>query len=329
MIDVSKIVAAQHPKGPQLVDAGYHAANPAHEDFARNAEAVVTGSSDARVLNKSRIGGVSKKVVLGEIPGEPAGVRYMVKPYHERAHLVSLSEARSNPESVRLPIQGWAEMATQGIFRAAGHGHLYQQVHTVRHPDADVLVVRLPPQIHSLEKSRSWHGGEERWEPRIGGNTAGLDAARIGLLDFLTHQEDRHEGNLVGDKSRMYAVDGSRGFDYGYGLVGPSKRWWLKTDEDVFTPAHFTINSALKHFSTTQEDHRRALSEWWARRHDVRREFANHLNAIRDPEVRAHLAKNFETRAAFLDRAASSDDDEWMYQKAPAHTMEDRKWRAL
>lgn len=329
MIDVSKIVAAQHPKGPQLVDASYHASNPVHEDFARNAEAVVTSSAEARVLNRSRIGGVSKKVVLGEIPNEPAGVRYMVKPYHERAHLVSPSEARRNPEAVRLPIQGWAEMATQGIFGAAGYGHLYQQVHTVRHPDADVLVVRLPPQIHSLDKARSWHGGDKRWEPRIGGNTANLDVARIGLIDFLTHQEDRHEGNLVGDRSRMYAIDGSQGFDYGYGELEPHLREKTGSPVGEITPAHFLVNSALNHFGSTPEHHAQALSEWWVKRHDIRKEFDRHLVAIRDPEVRQHLARNFGARADLLDRAASSSDLEWMYQRVPLHTMRDRKWRKL
>ncbi len=329
MIDVSKVVAAQHPRGPELVDASYHASNPVHEDFARNAEAVVSGQATSRVLNRSRIGGHSKKVVLGEVPNEPSGVRYMVKPYHERYHLVPASEAEQDPAHVRLPIQGWSEMATQGIFHAAGHGHLYQQVHTVRHPDADVLVVRLPPGVQSLDKARSWHGGSERWEPRIGGNSAGLDAARIGLMDFLTHQEDRHEGNLVGNKGSMYAVDGSSGFDYGYGLVPDARRQHLKSGDHEYSPAHFLVNSALHHFGSTPEDQEKALKEWWARRHDVRKEFAKHLTAVRDPEVRAHLAKNFETRASLLDRVATEFHPDWVYQKAPAHVVDDNRWRAL
>ena len=329
MIDVSKIVAAQHPRGPELVDASFHASNPVHEDFARNAEAVVSGKSASRVLNRSRLGGHSKKVVLGEIPDEPSGVRYMVKPYHERYHLVPASEARRDPAHVKLPIQGWAEMATQGLFHAAGYGHLYQQAHVVRHPDADLLVVRLPPGVQSLDKARSWHGGSEKWEPRIGGNSAGADAARMGVMDFLTHQEDRHQGNIVGNKSSMYAVDGSNAFDYGYGLVDDATRRNIAAYDHEFSPAHYLVNSALHHFESTPQDQEKALKEWWSRRGVVRKEFGRHLEAIRDPQVREHLARNFETRASLLDRAATDFDPEWVYQKAPAHVIDDRKWRAL
>jgi hypothetical protein len=73
--------------------------------------------------------GITRKLVYAQTAApllEEDATHYMVKPYHERV-------SRRLKGWMHYPIQGWAEMANQGLYHAAGIGHLHQKVHVDEH----------------------------------------------------------------------------------------------------------------------------------------------------------------------------------------------------
>lgn len=286
--------------------------------------------------------GITKKLVY-TVPGTHAthaGARFMVKPYHE-AVLPHLSRFGKNPTL------GWAEMTNQALYHAGGIGHLHQRVHVAEHnmdrvdqsgPDTNklaadlsevkpstkpspssadfskepALVVRMEPNYVNADEMPYDH----KHTPR-----ARMDARKIGMMDFLSNNLDRHEHNLMvkqehpNGPTSVLAIDHGRSFQYhrhaGYDhAIAPKKL----TDSyhqyindtainriDPYQGGKFSEKPLFDRQRQMLKDYG-PVFEWWGENSkNIRSTFDKRLEQIRDPEVRAHIKRNFDARANWLD----------------------------
>lgn len=164
---------------------------------------------------------------------------------------------------------------------------------------------------------------------------------RIGVMDFLSNNLDRHGENLLWDPAarQFLAVDHSRSFQY----VSPTK-WERKggSDEPDSLSNYFTTRDdqtalddadpALREKDLTEDEangkwtdqeydaaeaafnraeearHLREwapVMEWWSENGAAaRRTMAKRLKLLKDPAVREHVSRNFSARADHLDGLA-------------------------
>ena len=109
------------------------------------------------------------------------------------------------------PHQGWAEIASQGLFHAAGIGHLHQKVHTDTIPDENghdrpVTVVHLHPDLQTLGELGTLEEREaiKRTGRGVSAQQASIlkqpkfqaDLEKIGLMNELMNDSDTHHNNL-------------------------------------------------------------------------------------------------------------------------------------
>lgn len=240
--DFKTILNATTPEGKRFVDhkpqmqAHPLSMSPAVEHYENN----IKGSSQLfKPKAGSREEGVSRKVIFDnrQSPahnGLAQPDKYMVKPYHEGI-----------PKRIgswqKYPIQGWAEMANQALYHAGGIGELHQKVHVSEHdmkskkkgqsPAEPGLVVHMEPGMKPIFQVK---GGIHQ----DAANKTSHDGLKIGLMDFLTNNLDRHHGNLLVENqevskyppdanipdwmrnetvtkvNRVMAIDHSRSFQY-------------------------------------------------------------------------------------------------------------------
>lgn len=321
----SSLVRASDPAGADLVDHGPDLAAhpPEHEPYVqayhhqvlRSPKKVSGSSAGSQGLSE---GITRKKVFTAKVPGEDAPARYLVKPYHERV----ISRVKN---WMSHPIQGWAEMTHQALYHAAGIGRLHQKVHVTEHDmgpgheSEPALVVHIQPGMRDQSKSGRLLGNPH-WE---GADSRHLDARKIALMDMLSNSLDRHGGNLLqsNDGKQLLAVDHSRSFQY-VAPNGKGAKWVARSKqprvlEDSFGPYHTesAIQNASPFAPSDQKNHYDASMkameayqpafEWWGEvGSKVRDTFHKRLEQIKDPTVRAHLKRNFDARADWLDERA-------------------------
>jgi hypothetical protein len=226
--------------------------------------------------------GVSPKVVY-HLPntsgtGAPTS-RYMVKPYAEHDS----------------PLSGWSEATSQHLYHAAGIGHLHQQSFVAPHGAGKLLA---PATVIHLENAQPVnhvdHDEVARKNPGIG-----EDARRVGVMDFLTDNTDRHGENLmVRPDGSLMAIDHAGSFHYP--LVG----------RDASHSFDHTSGSPVIHlgsYGPTNEYHENfgdTLKWWRGASGDVRRAFQERMDLVRSPAVEERLRRGFEERADRLDQWA-------------------------
>lgn len=347
--DYAVVVQALDPAGRDLVDhkpdLSAHPPQHGHDVQAYRQHVLESPEPVQRSRNGAKRGsGVTRKLVyqLPATHATHAGVRYMVKPYHERV-------VRRIQAWGKRPHQGWAEMTNQALYHAAGIGHLHQAVHVSEHrmspdlPAEPALVVRMDPgyqMVAELAHPRHQVSEETR-----------ADARKVALMDFLTNNLDRHHGNLLvktnaepvwdRDKrdwvpetvprgapiqSSLLAIDHSRSFQYQN--VPQYKRAKRRAQPDELHDAfgHYirdpssTFGSPLTgvgelaHIGPQWDrmsDPYQSIHdfeptfEWWEQASPgVRAAFDKRLEQVRDPGVRAHLKRNFDERARWLDQVS-------------------------
>jgi GNAT superfamily N-acetyltransferase len=158
---------------------------------------------------------------------------------------------------------------------------------------------------------------------------------KIGLMDFLTNNLDRHGDNLLWDEEgkKFLAVDHSRSFQYKAADKGFSRPPGTR-QQNPYGPddklRNYFENSALgtldpqvgpgqpnidygerRREQFLWENYDRYLDEWqpvmgwWEKnRQPIRDTMAKRLPMIQDGSVREHVARNFERRARMLDEYA-------------------------
>lgn len=253
--------------------------------------------------------GVSKKLIFST-----PTAKFMVKPYHE-----NVGRWRRQRAEI-FPILGWSEMASQGLFHAAGLGHLHQKVHLIEHDMGTNKAKEPALAIHVEPGFKQAAAAPRHWmTPR-----SGEELRKLVMMDFLTNNMDRHGGNLlVNPEGHLLAIDNARLFQYttnpyyfsrGLTLAALKKRQYLS---DSFKHYHYgSAAQAMEPFRDPElnTNHERDLGamerykpifEWWAGvSKPVREEMDKQLQAIKDPALRAHIRRNFEARADWLDERA-------------------------
>jgi hypothetical protein len=145
----------------------------------------------------------------------PAGKEVLVKPYHEKIHHKAKYWQGHQ-------IAGWSEMSNQSLWHAAGMGDMHQEAHVSEHdmgPGLDkhpALVVHMEPDADYVEGLHTLD-----YSPKMGS-----DAVKVGVMDFLTNNLDRHGHNLlvrpqnavdssgIPRASRLLGIDHTRSFQY-------------------------------------------------------------------------------------------------------------------
>lgn len=337
------LTRASDPEGAKMVDHApdLMAHPPGHgpevEAYHNNVLKHPKAIGPKRTYESDSAQGVSrKKVFYAAVAGQKEPGKFMVKPYHERV-------IRRAKTWQKFPIQGWAEMTNQALYHAGEIGHLHQNVHVAEH-DMGPGHEKEPALVVSLKPGqREQHiSGPLRGEPH-GEDVAQhhTDARKIAMMDMLSNNLDRHGGNLlqggIEDKlggeggNSLLAVDHSRSFQY----IQPN----TKTSKEIAAPkygpltdtfARYHTQSSVNHASpflpaenlpenatpsqyTNQhyDRHMQALQsyqpvfDWWGKvGQNVRNTFHQRLDQIKDPQVRAHLKRNFDARADWLDERA-------------------------
>lgn len=230
------------------------------------------------------LGGISPKIVNQHESG-----MYMTKPYYSK-----LEDATLN--YMQFPISGWSSITTKAIFDRIGLGHLCEDVSAKKINDHQMIVSKFNPDMVS-----SWSIPHQ--ELKVNNN----DLNRIGMIDFLTNNSDRHMGNIMISKNKntkglngVLAIDHDRNFQYILSDVeeeSPSAnlKYYLHGKFEVFK----NISPKVGNFINDSWD-------WWKNNSSqIKDEFNKHLALIKDPDIKQHIKDNFEKRAHILDYHAS------------------------
>jgi hypothetical protein len=297
-----------------------------------------------RPLRSTHLKGITRKLVYAQtsapLLNEDAS-HYMVKPYHERV-------SRRLKSWMQYPIQGWAEMANQGLYHAAGIGRLHQKVHIDEHDMGEgherepALVVHMQPGFQTMGSA-----DPEALRAGIIKNPEMVeDARKIALMDFLTNNLDRHTGNLLfHPDGKLLAIDHSRSFQYKskhkwgqpvaetrYGKLDDSLRNYVGADPMVRIRAQvpgiqdggtmpWSDDKRVWHDSELWEP---ALDWWGKASKNVRERMAHELKHIKSDIVRKHVQRNFNARANLLDQMAQFGPGnfghyDWHHTTVPIH----------
>jgi hypothetical protein len=291
-----------------MVDHSHHLFEnpPEHQPLVDEYHDDIHGPAEVHP-DMNRIGGMSPKLVV-----KSTNHKWMLKPYHE-----ALDEGAYS--YCHVPIMGWSEMASQALYHAGGIGHLHQKVHVTEHETeprkkSPMVVIHLDP--HATQPVATMM---DQTHTRL---TPGAyqDAAKIGLMDFLTNNNDRHRHNMhyvppefsISPVSRLLAIDNGRAFQY----KAPNRHQssWKNNDHFFFylsdSPAMRQLNALGMGTNETRrrvhdyENVRPALDWWKENREAITGEFSNQLKSIKNQRLSGFLHRNFHARAAVLDRVA-------------------------
>jgi hypothetical protein len=201
------------------------------------------------------------------------------------------------------------------------------------HEKEPALVVHMDPNMHMQANMGQLHGNPHSVDPAE--YTEGhKDARKIAMLDMLAGNFDRHGGNLLqnnpnpddntmaGDK--LLAIDHSRNFQYmspnkKLMNVAPTKRPANANDNfgdyhlgsaidrasPFFPPSRGRdINDHYDHYDRqmgAMEAYKPIFDWWGGQSQNVRNAMDERLKQIKDPTIKAHIKRNFDARADWLD----------------------------
>jgi hypothetical protein len=253
----------------------------------------------------------------------------MAKPYHRKIESVTKSW-------VKHPITGWATITTKALFNAANAGHLAEDVYAHEHQGVPLTVHKFAPNMRELNDANNMRELEHY---TIDPN----DIMKIGVMDFLTNNLDRHMGNLLvssdpGDTdsrgyNRIMAIDHERNFQYAktakthhawsnpkrYEMHGGRPMWdehgnirqGRKDNPHIEAPndyiEHGRATGRILEIPHNKPHYLGDLAEWWITHSPaVKQAMVHHLGAIKDEKLRQHIHDNFMNRANYMDRWAKS-----------------------
>jgi hypothetical protein len=233
------------------------------------------------------------------VAGHAEPRQFMVKPYSEK----------------NAPMSGWAENTNQALYHAAGIGHLHQQTFTAPHGFRKTMV---PAQIIHLEEGDTAHN--------VSSDDFPVDAdfeeniRKIGVMDLLAGNTDRHGGNLLVRKNGTpLAIDHGSAWSYGKA----SKK------NDGFFPqfrmSPVAFSSLIGRDALSPSRYANAFKWWSQQAPAVRAAFSKRLELLKDEELRKNFARNFELRAKWLDDAAEKTPTSSDVLERVKHPIEDVK----
>jgi len=236
---------------------------------------------------------------------------------------------------------GWNELTAQAMYHSAGIGHLHQAVHATTHkfhngPEAtDAIAIHMAPETSMpLAEAMPWEGrpGEpERMNKMFGNNTHLGNIRKMGLMNFITGDNDGHSGNVMIHKDgSLLKVDSGRAFladrKHAIGHEGEQDKiigGQQKRDLTGIQP-YLTGNphGQMKAYGGNN-DHAVVLDQrakylpieqrfdfplfggnpdhetwgWWDQnKHNIRNAFQKHLSFLPDQNVRNKMQESFDVR---------------------------------
>lgn len=258
--------------------------------------------------------------------------RFMVKPYAEKIPY-------DMRQMQRWPIAGWAEVANQSLFHAAGLGKYHQSVHIAHHMAGNpsktmpVCVIHTTPGMDTFSNFGKLRAATSETK----------DAMRkINIMDFLTNNLDRHNENMLTDPDcNIMAIDHGRSFQY---LRDMDTKWKTSAPEadDVrsylfrsFGASEHVLPAADAFWGDVGEQKQvkespyvKVINGWWKENSSAIQDAMKHqLTYIKNEKVRNHIWNNFKVRADMLDNwaelglenvaSADGNRDAWLYQPVP------------
>lgn len=303
--------AIDSKKGSAFVDAS-KIENP-HPHLAEQFKKEVVNSPEHSESLTEGLGGITTKLAYRH--GDNLSI---VKPFHEK---MTTGLSSGNPWSPH-PIRGWAEMASQALYHAGGIGNLHQKVSVVpvKSESGDMehgLVVHAEKDVKPI---KDMEDTDEDAPAHL------QDQARkIAVMDFLTNNPDRHNKNLMyrhdehGKPISLLGID--HGQSFGYTRV-PDERYHNESDRPVSNTDNFANYTKKAHgemrddlgFGTIHRDDPawHDTAHWWGQnKENIKKAFDKSLEAIVDPEAKAHLKANFEERHQGLGHMFGNLDGRW------------------
>lgn len=253
----------------------------AHPDSVENYEIMQNDDPDSHeTLDPSE--GVVPKAIYKH---KPSGQKYLVKPYHANATKSKIGD-------------GWSEMTTAAMYKAANIPHLIQKTHTTMGEDSvgrriPVLVVHMDENVVPASKVKNILKDYER--QRIY-----PDKLKIATIDFLTNNIDRHGDNLLfkinkhtGAVEHPIAIDNGA---FGYPDEQPNLDMGIQHGAGAF---HTTgLKGDMLDYTHVPE-----LVRWWKNNGPMMRlAFEQQLPTITDTSLRDHMAQSFGERYAHMDK---------------------------
>src|ERR1039457_72088 len=219
-----------------------------------------------------------------------------------------LLKAASTPWN---PLSGWAEMASQAMYHAGGLGHLHQHVHATNLNIKEGANTRQQPAVAIHFRPGKWRTlGEVKRDGKPGEakdfiNNNEKDLAKTYVLDFLTGNMDRHDGNiLVGPKGEPQMIDQAFAF---------RRDDWSNPEDQRFSEVdHRGVgdvpDGGAFNFNIFANDHglgmmaNKDTHDWWLQhKKPIVEAFQKHIDMIPDKAERARRKAMFEYRINAVD----------------------------
>ncbi len=291
------------PEQANITDPTYHSVN-----------SQLPESYTKMIQSKTTVPGMQFKGISTKMVHKKGNDTFMTKAYHDARNTKGpgydqdptditqhTKVAREGTIPRVLPLAGWGIMTTKNLYHAGKIPHLVEDVHAGEVEHAP-YVGKIPVTVHKFAKD---YTTASHARDKI--DVDPLHARQIGLMDYLTGNNDRHIGNLlISDHNNpkgyrsLIAIDHDRSFHY------PST-------ED--SPIDTFGGSALSRYSNAWKEHddhhENQLAGWWKDNHKkIYEEMNRNLAAVKDPGYRKYLRQNFDDRFEAITKWAKGYDSE-------------------
>lgn len=304
-----------------MANAHPKSANEQHRLF----HSVAVNHPSVAPVGTSNKGISSKSIVHIHDPesGEHLG-RVMLKPFYETTP-PGVYDAAPNP------LGGWAELTNQNLYHAAGLGEHHQKAFLYNHDMGDGTKQPLLA-IHMEKGVEPYFRNEER----VSKDQADV-ARKIGVMDFLTGNFDRHGNNLMvhKDTGKLLAIDHGLGFQYGIDRTADVKdappppdnqpwkeqfnHYWFDRAPQSIAGDYLGEHSSPEERASAHQNFK-PVFEWWKQNsRAIRDTMDKHLSYIKDPGLKERIRRNFNARADFLDKTAAKPNPGWGASSVPQY----------
>jgi hypothetical protein len=300
--DWNRITKKNNPEAEMTVPAKPHITQfPVHPEHAK----MLNDKNLEMAGHKLDKNGISAKMVHELDSGDEGPTIYMAKPYHKNIESATKSW-------VKNPILGWATMATKALFNAGGIGDKCEDVTAHEHEGVPLTVHRFahdyimgahPRHSNIIHQANR---GSSQYSPDP------VDIHKIGVMDYLTNNLDRHNGNILvrnhSDENGYHpplAIDHERNMQYskilreGPQIYRPRKDFSTEPAYQAKeTPFTYIVHSALSnlHHKDVWSSHEN-LVDWWSKHgQKIKDEMESQVGNIKDEAIRTHVRDNFNNR---------------------------------
>jgi len=220
-------------------------------------------------------------------------------------------------------MSAWNELASQAMYHAGGIGHLHQKVHATsvhnpKEPNNPSNAVAIHMEPDAIEAHEADQKQDPRLEKMVNDHSHSLQ--KIGLMDFLTDNHDRHMGNImVKSDGQPVAIDHGRSF-WGDRVYGHGREYVHEDEKGLNKGAHDQWYDAfskdpkvqLATFDNFRGGHSDATLlgggptsetwDWWDKnKENMRSAFQKHVNMLPNQQARDKMNQSFNVRFNHLD----------------------------